>query len=320
MPDYALGAVPGPAKATDYQIARMVQIATAHPDEWMSKNMVSSEFQGGAPKCVAYALEHGAACKEWKERGVLTRFSQDFIYWAREPQHYQGDGMIPEEALWIWRHKGTPRQTTPLILPGGGFTPEALADALYQRIASYARCYADDEIKTALRLNGDYPNPVHICIPVYQSFYDCPANGMLPMPDTAREKLYGYHEVNIVGWIKDPYNGFRWVIQNWWQNWGDTQAAEFSMGYLPRAYPIIDMWTAVDATLPPPESDRVIQFRAGDKFITVNGQKIPMDVPVRVSDGRTWLPLRFAAEGLGGYVKEWDDRTQQGTIIIPARG
>ena len=320
MPEYSLGARPGPVKAQDKYIAQMVPVGATHPDSWQPKNMVKSQFQGDKPWCVDYAMGHGSECQEWKERGRFEKMARGYLYNNREPQHYQGDGMIPEEALWLRRHKGIPRAAIGTIKTAADITPEMIADALYQRLASYARVGSDDEVKTALTLNGDYPNPVHICIPVYDSFYNCPGNGMLALPDTSKETLHGYHEINIDYWIKDKQFDFRWAVQNWWWNWGDTQMADYAMAYMPPNYPIIEKWAAVDATIPAPELDRIISFRAGDFFITVDGVRVNMDVPVKVEQGRTWLALRFAAEGIGGYVKEWNDATASGTIIIPGRG
>ena len=47
---------------------------------------------------------------------------------------------------------------------------------------------------------------------------------------------------------------------------------------------------------------------------SVNGEVTELDVPARLVDGRTLVPLRFVSEALGAQVK-WDDPTQTVTIL-----
>lgn len=47
---------------------------------------------------------------------------------------------------------------------------------------------------------------------------------------------------------------------------------------------------------------KTIKLKAGQKLAETNGKKINLDVSVINKDGRTFVPLRFVSEELGGYV------------------
>ncbi len=55
----------------------------------------------------------------------------------------------------------------------------------------------------------------------------------------------------------------------------------------------------------------------GEKEALVGGRVVPLDVPARVVEGRTLVPLRFAVEALGGQVA-WEGVTNTVSISIAA--
>lgn len=61
------------------------------------------------------------------------------------------------------------------------------------------------------------------------------------------------------------------------------------------------------------KGDRIASTKLGSKTLSVNGQIIPMDVPVKTVNGRTVLPVRYVAQALGRDV-EWDQTTQTATV------
>ncbi len=63
------------------------------------------------------------------------------------------------------------------------------------------------------------------------------------------------------------------------------------------------------------EKDGVkVQIIIGADYAYINGEKVKLDVPAFIENGRTYLPLRFVAEALGADVN-WDAVTQQIVII-----
>lgn len=57
----------------------------------------------------------------------------------------------------------------------------------------------------------------------------------------------------------------------------------------------------------------VVKLKVGSAAGTVNGRPAQMVRPAEIKDGRTYIPLRFVAENLGGKV-DWDEKT--GTVYI----
>ncbi|MDH5162588.1 copper amine oxidase N-terminal domain-containing protein [Heyndrickxia oleronia] len=59
-----------------------------------------------------------------------------------------------------------------------------------------------------------------------------------------------------------------------------------------------------------------IVLKIGAKFPTVNGKVSPIDVPAKVRNGRTLVPLRFVGEALRATV---DYNTSKRTIKITSK-
>jgi len=252
--------------------------------------------------CVAYSIELITAYHELEERGTLQRFSQGYIYGNRADNHYKGEGMYPREALSNFRIYGTPpnnifsnRGTYPMLKDK--ITPEMHSLAATQRIKSYSAIQTVDEIKTALMENG----AVLIVIPIYNSFYNCPTNGILALPDTANENILGYHAIVIIGWREDN----RWIVQNsWGQNWGDRSMSDYCMCYMPFEYPITEKWSLVDEFLPiikesqPCFEDFEMILQLGKNEYYINSNKVNYAAPI-LSENRTMVPIRLISEQMG---------------------
>ena len=73
------------------------------------------------------------------------------------------------------------------------------------------------------------------------------------------------------------------------------------------------IWNEQARTVTILKGDRVAQMTIGSNIITVNGVQIPMDTTAQIVQGRTVLPLRFAAQALGAEVL-WDAATQTVTV------
>ena len=56
-----------------------------------------------------------------------------------------------------------------------------------------------------------------------------------------------------------------------------------------------------------------IEFSIDKKTATVNGSQKEMDVPARLINDKTMIPLRFLSEELG-YKVDWDEDTRTVTI------
>jgi hypothetical protein len=77
------------------------------------------------------------------------------------------------------------------------------------------------------------------------------------------------------------------------------------------------IWDDKTSTFTVFKGDRVITGKVGDKFLTVNGVKVPMDVPVwrnkAQTNDRVMVPIRYLANALNANI-EWNKETSEITI------
>ncbi|MGE5454395.1 MAG: copper amine oxidase N-terminal domain-containing protein, partial [Methylocystaceae bacterium] len=73
------------------------------------------------------------------------------------------------------------------------------------------------------------------------------------------------------------------------------------------------VWDEATQKVTMTKGEKVVELTVGSTTITVNGEAKTMDVAPEITGGRTMLPARYVAEGLG-YVVGWDAGTQ--TVLI----
>jgi hypothetical protein len=77
------------------------------------------------------------------------------------------------------------------------------------------------------------------------------------------------------------------------------------------------IWDDKTSTFTIFKGDRVITGKVGEKFLTVNGVKVPMDVPVwrnkAQTNNRVMVPIRYLANALNASI-EWNKETSEITI------
>jgi hypothetical protein len=291
---YPLGLIPSPPDERDYRYAAYAPVfATGQlPEEFTLPGIASVDDQGAAQACVACFLGLAKDWQEAQEIGWPVRFSRQFIYSNRNESDHQGPGMVPRMALGRLRNYGVPTEDAwPGLLEYGEETwPDKdalLAAALPHRVATYVRIEQSfiPEVKSAVYTLG----PVMYCVPVHANFAP-DSEGRMPLP---AGNLRGYHAMGIVGWRHGA-----WLAQN---SWG----SEWGLGgrcWIPWNYPALEVWAITDAET---VRERRVDLTIGSKTMYVNGRPVEMDVaPEIIPPGRTMLPVRFVAEGLGCEV-EW---------------
>ncbi len=73
-------------------------------------------------------------------------------------------------------------------------------------------------------------------------------------------------------------------------------------------------WNADTQTVTITKDGTVVQIIIGADYAYINGEKVKLDSPAFIANGRTYLPVRFVAEALGADVN-WDAATQQVVIM-----
>lgn len=74
-------------------------------------------------------------------------------------------------------------------------------------------------------------------------------------------------------------------------------------------------WNAGERTVNIVKQDKRIDLPVGSSSALVNGRSVSLQVPARIVNGRTLIPLRFVSEGLDLKVN-WDSRTKSITISL----
>jgi len=77
-------------------------------------------------------------------------------------------------------------------------------------------------------------------------------------------------------------------------------------------------WDGATRTVTATKGETVIYLTIGDKRVRVGSQVVTLDVPGRIVNGRTLVPLRFVSESLGAQV-HWDGATRVVTVKTPPK-
>lgn len=75
-------------------------------------------------------------------------------------------------------------------------------------------------------------------------------------------------------------------------------------------------WDEATETATTVKNGTTISFSIDNTTATVNGAATTMDVPARLVNDKTMVPLRFLSEEMG-YTVEWDEETRMATITTP---
>lgn len=253
------GVIPSPKDERDFRLERLIPKAEKFPDEFQIEGTPINIYdQGNVGQCVAFSLREIREVLEKKYNNKTITFSNNFIYGARDDDMYQGEGMIPREALKILQKKGVCHYE---LFPGidyyayckAAISQPMLDDAQPFKIGAYAQLYTVDEIKTALMHIG----PVLYCIPVYDYFENSGAV-IKNRPELNTDiHLLGYHALMCIGWRKDG----TWIIQNsWGRSWGDN-----GLCYLDYNYPFVEAWSVSFVPPSPPPSSTQYEVYFEDK-------------------------------------------------------
>ncbi len=212
--------------------------------------------QGKIGACVGYSTSTAKAYFDTLERGKLQILSANMIYAEgriMEGTFPQDAGMEIRNANKLIADKGVPQES---LWPSTESqfnvlheTPEMWADALKQKIASYARLSTVADIKQALTQGS----PVVIGLPVYTSWPMVTLSGDVPIPRPG-EQILGGHAITIYGFT-NPLLKFR---NSWGGLWGRGGNGTFVGSWIDSVLQngMGDAWSWVDVvanpTPPPP--------------------------------------------------------------------
>lgn len=241
--DIVLGAIPSPKDNRDFPISRSNRIVKEIlADESDFNFQMTQKNQGLIGSCVGHAVSSVREAKEFEQSRIVKVFSAGFIYNNRSATDYQGEGMYPREAYSQLHKCGVvPQSYFPYNIPyhfgKESILPqlEALLKIAYPyRVSAYYRLFNNLERQIGMQNLG----PFSMTIPIYESFFDTGADGVVPPP---AGELVGHHEVANKNWkIK---NGEKcWESKN---SWGSDFGFHGDF-YYNFDYPIAESWITED--------------------------------------------------------------------------
>lgn len=230
-----------------------------------------------------------------------------FIY-ARSKQEDGipgAEGTYPRVALKIMQKEGAcPESMLPYSqLLGNCLKFPAIQDAHRSAAArycikAYARLWSLDEVKQALAAG----KLVLAGIWVTESFAKWDGKGIIGLPNGS---IYGGHGVMLCG-----YDDRKQAVigpNSWGPAWGDkgffwlsydfcNWTTDFNMPAL------MEAWAVELEQLPAVQPEELIELWVDKPIGRVNGVDVALDVPPRVINGRTLVPIRFVSESQGAQV------------------
>ena len=245
------GYIPSELNGTEYKYSTVVKNARNITDLPLTFRLWTSGVKNQVDKgtCVAHAMSSMKEIQDYYDSKSMENYSTSWIYLMREDNQYQGSGMYIKEAMANLKKYGVVPYS---MLPGNIEYTDGVAiskkykndaamltEAQKHRINSYVMTKSKTDIKEALYYDH---SPVVIGVLVYESFYNTQSNGIVPIPNVAKEDCYGGHALLITGWITIGNKEY-WVVQNsWGENWGDNGFCYLEIG----SFPINESWTSID--------------------------------------------------------------------------
>lgn len=252
------GVLPSPPDDRDFTIAMACKALGKEPAKIYPKKIRipypgKIYNQGDVGACGAYSIVEERTATEYQQRGIVEEFSPGFIYWNRYWSFHRGEGLIMRDALDSLRIDGAVLLSDfPYIGHISNMSPEQkelvselrLKTGKPYRISSYFNLLGTTQEETVNNIKEALMNGmiVIVCIDVYDSFFKTGKDGIVPMPDTKKEKNNGGHAMSIFGADDDIAKvGAYETLNHWGPEWGNN-----GWCYLRYDFPIREVWGLSD--------------------------------------------------------------------------
>ena len=298
----------------NFNVSRFIPGEDEVPDEEFILPFPQKEIiddQGQFNSCVAQSLAMCKSILEYIQTNKWIDFDPFIIYGTRDYGSYKGVGMVPSEAVkniykdgaFLRRDFGK-REEVPQIIDTVKEWKSKNSDKVLKakdyKISGYSFVYSVTDIKKALKNKM----PISAMFPVYDELYNVGNDGIVSLPKN-KNKIYGYHQMTIVGWTKQN----NWIVVNSWGTYNGMKGIYL----IPYSYPI-DSGIAISDTITPSKyKAKEIVLTIGSLNYVVDGLIKQLDSAPYIKNDRTYIPVRFVTEALGCSV-EWKEDTQE--VII----
>ena len=252
------GIIPSPPDKRDFTIAMACKALGKEPAKIYPKKIRipypgKIYNQGDVGACGAYSIVEERTATEYQQRGIVEEFSPGFIYWNRYWSFHKDEGLIMRDALDSLRLDGAVLlKDFPYIDHIRNMTKEQeqvirelrLKTGKPYHISSYFNLLGTTQEETVNNIKEALMNGmiVIVCIDVYDSFFKTGKDGIVPMPDTKKEKNNGGHAMSIFGADDDIAKvGAYETLNHWGPEWGNN-----GWCYLRYDFPIREVWALSD--------------------------------------------------------------------------
>jgi hypothetical protein len=249
------GIIPSPPDSRDFTTAMIARVAGTireYPISFNTPYPLPVEDQKQAPICGGWTAAEERCITEYGQTGQIQRFSPWYSYTDRFG-FYRGDGITARDLLKGMQLYGAVPYDE-FIPPEGVTSFPELFDLLWPRIDELRAKARPYRISAFYRIEttGVSPNDIEsdikyalmngwkvlTVIKLYDSFWKVRPDGIVPIPNTTREKNYGLHLMLTTGWTED---GHTITLNHHGESRGDH-------GYfhLPFDFPFTELWVATD--------------------------------------------------------------------------
>ena len=299
--------LPSPPDERDFPLSRIAKPASLPPSVRLDSLISKVRSQGGCGVCVGKAVSAAGSAGHGKDLSSL------YVYTRCK----QEDGIPNEEGTYIrvankiiHKEGSPPEEMLPYTLSAGKclllpqITSAMTEAAMPCRIKAYVRLWTLDEIKAALAAG----KVVVAGVWVTSSFMDWKGQGNIGVPNGS---IYGGHAVVFCGY-DDSRQAIR-GLNSWGKEWGDK--GFFWLDYANVNWQcdigipaIFEAWAYEFSEAPKPEptpdpgKKNRIEMWVDNHTAIVNGERVYLDTPPLIVEGRTLVPARFIAESLGAKV------------------
>lgn len=241
-----------PEDKRDYKIKKLVKSAVKLPETYLTPVPLEILDQGNTEMCVACVIAQGKHIIEYKQSDDKKMFSPAYIYSNRAEGDWDGEGMVPREALKNLQKNGICHYSE---FPGYYTYPEGKEKYLEKkdklnylsyiyRISSYYRLSSIKDIKTAIYTIGF----AMVAYDVYECLYNPDENGYIHYDAKNPGECYGGHQMLAVGWNEQGLI----VCNSWGESYGVGFSENQTIGGLiiiPYDYMPTESWSCVDTIM-----------------------------------------------------------------------
>lgn len=262
--------------------------------------------------CVGHSLVTCSSILHYRHTNKWIDFDPYMVYGTVNANQWSGQGMSPVQAIdncinegFYFRRdfniQGERPWITSEVEKFKKNNPDLVLQAKKYALTGRANIYNLQNVKQSLQLGM----PVTATWLLYDSFFQTKDDGVVQVPNIAKENYLGSHQMTIIG-IRDDN---KYIVVN---SYGEGYGFK-GMYFIPFNYGFIQANSVSDTIIPAKYKAKKIEITISNPNVLVDDSFKVSDVDPVVIDDRTMIPVRLLSEALGASV-EWIGEEQ--SVIV----